>query len=232
MSDESLPPAPPRREGGGCFSKLFFLLLLLGAAGLGSAISFALRAQDLSDLSSAAPVAQRDMKTVLKNAIDRQYALTLSEAEINQWLARTLSARQGGVLSDQVKLKRVWVRLEDGRAEIIMERTVLGAPFTVSMYLRVERVESAEGKATNISMEGGPYHPDVPRPPKGGRFGRLVVPQGFLLLVLPAYQNLAKLFPEELELGFREMSRITIEKGKLILDPRETQGNLGMPESF
>lgn len=232
MSDETLPPESPRREGGGCFSKLLFLLLLLGAAGLGSAISFALRAQDLSDLSSAAPVAQRDMKTVLQNAIDRQYALTLSEAEINQWLARTLAMRQGGVLSDQVKLKRVWVRLEDGRAEVIMERRVLGAPFTVSMYLQVERVESSEGKATNIRMEGGPYHPDAPRPPKGGRFGRLVVPQGFLLLVLPAYKNLAKQFPEELELGIRAMSRITIEKGKIILDPRETQGNLGMPESF
>ena len=232
MSDDTLPPEPRHREGGGCFSKLLFLVLLIGAAGLGSAISFALRAQDLSDLSSAAPVPQRDMKSVLKSAIDRQYALTLSEAEINQWLARTLSTRQGGLLSDQVKLKRVWVRLEDGRAEIIMERTVLGAPFTVSMYLQVERVESAEGKATKIRMEGGPYYPDIPRPPKGGRFGRLVVPQGFLLLVMPAYENLAKMFPEELELGFREMSRISIEKGKLILDPRETQGSVGMPESF
>lgn len=200
--------------------------------GLGSAIFFVTRAQDLRDLSSAAPVAERDMTEVLRNSLDRGYKLTLTEAELNQWLSRTLTARQGGVLSDQVKLKRVWVRLEDGRAEVIMERSVLGAPFTVSMYLQVEKTESQEGLATQIRMDGGPYHPDFQRPPRGGRFGRLVVPQGFLLLVLPSYKKLASMFPEELELAFREMSRIEIEKGKLILDPRQAMGGMGLPQSF
>ena len=59
---------------------------------------------------------------------------------------------------------------------------------------------------------------------KGGRFGQLVVPQGFLLLVLPAYEQLAALYRKELELGFEEMSRITLADGKLILDPRPDGG--------
>lgn len=223
-------------SGGGCFSKLVFLILLAAAGGLALAIYSAVQPQDLADLSGSAATAKpapvRDLKAVLKNSIDRGYPVTLQETEINQWLARTLVTRQGGFLNEQVKFDRVWVRFEKGRAEVVMERHFLGKPFTVSMYLQVERMEGAQGAFTEIEMHGGPYHPDFPKPPMGGRFGKLVVPQGFLILVMPAYRKLAEQFPEEIELGLREMSRITIEKGHVVLDPRETIGQQGMPETF
>ena len=38
--------------------------------------------------------------------------------------------------------------------------------------------------------------------------GQLVVPQGFLLLVMPAYQKIPGLFPAEINLAFEEMARI------------------------
>src|SRR6478609_5561456 len=105
---------------GGCFSKLALLILLAAAVGLGSAVFLATRPQDLSDLGgygpTAKPLPERDMKAVLKNAIDRGFAVTLSEAEINEWLGRTLQTRQGGILKEKVTLDRVWVRLEEGRA--------------------------------------------------------------------------------------------------------------------
>jgi hypothetical protein len=69
-------------------------------------------------------------------------------------------------------------------------------------------------------MHGGPYHPYLPFPKCGGRFGQLPVPQGFLLLVMPAFNHLAKAFPEELHLGFEEITRIKIEDERLTLDPR------------
>jgi hypothetical protein len=168
----------------------------------------------------------------LKNAIDRGFPVTLQQAEINQWLARTLVTTQGGLLAEKVTFDRVWVRLEEGIAEVIMERQFLGKPFTVSMYLQIERLESPQGVFTEIHPHGGPYHPDFPHPPKGGRFGKLVVPQGFIHLVLPAFQKLAEQFPDEIELGLREMSRITLEDGRIVLDPREPLGQQGMPQTF
>jgi hypothetical protein len=232
------PMAEPRqqRTGAGCLSKLLFLVLLAAALGLGSAIFQALQPQDLTDLGGYGPTAKalpvREVKVVLKNAIDRGYPVTLSEAEINQWLARTLVTRQAGFLEGKVTLDRVWVRLQDGLAEVVMERHFLGKPFTVSMFLQIERVEGMDGVATEIELHGGAYHPDFPQPPQGGRFGKLIVPQGFLILVMPAYQKLAALFPEEIELAFREMSQIKIENNQIVLDPRTTSGSDGLPQTF
>ncbi len=226
----------PHHSGGGCFSKLAFLILLGVAIALGTAIYHALQPQDLSDLKSPTPATKvlpvRDMKEVLKNAIDRGFPLTLQEAEINQWLGRTLRTHQGGFLEEKVTLDRVWIRLEEGRAELIMERRFLGRPFTVSMFVQVERLEGPQGTFTEIELQGGPYHSDFPKPPRGGRFGKLVVPQGFLLLVMPAYEKLASQFFSEIDLGLREMSKIQIKKGCITLDPRELLGQQGMPQNF
>jgi hypothetical protein len=235
LTTTSMADPAQRNSGGGCLSKLVFLILMFGAGGLGWALFLISLPQNLSDLtkgSEAAP-AGREMKVVLKNAIDRGYPVTLSEAEINNWLGRTLTVKQGGLLESKASLDRVWVRLEDGVAEVIMARKFMGKPFTVSMFLQVEQLQGPKGVNTEVKLHGGPFHPDFPNPPRGGRFGQLVVPQGFLLLVMPAYQKLTGLFPEEINLGFEEMSRIKIEKGRLVLDPRAASSmDSLMPETF
>jgi hypothetical protein len=208
----------------GCLSKIATLFLLCCMGGLGYALFLISQPQDLGDIGGYGPAtgsaSSRDMKVVLQNSIDRGYPVTLTETEINTWLARVVEAKQGGFLSEQVKFRRVWIRLEDDRAEVVMEREILGWPLTVSMYLQVEQVESASGIKTQVHLHGGPYHENLPQPPRGGRFGQLVVPQGFLILVMPAYQEFAALFPDEIRLGFEEMARIRIEKDRLVLDPR------------
>jgi len=109
----------------------------------------------------------------------------------------------------------------------------MGKPFTVSMYLKVEQIQGLKGVETKLLMHGGPYLDNLPRPPRGGRFGQLVVPQGFLLLVMPSYQKLAELFSSEIHLGFEEMARIRIEKNRLVLDPREPSDDAaGLPQTF
>lgn len=225
------------RSGGGCLGKLIFLILMAAASCLGTALFFIAQPQDLSDIGGYAPMAKatpaREMKPVLKNALDRGYAVTLTETEINQWLGRTLASKQGGLLADRVSLERVWVRLNDGHAEVVMQRNLMGRPFTVSMFLQVEQVQGAKGVQTEVLLHGGPYHSSLPKPPKGGRFGRLVVPQGFLLLVMPAYRKLADVFREEIHLGFEEMSRIKIGENRLELDPRDPSGGpAGLPGTF
>lgn len=217
--------------------KWLLLILLTNVCGLGVALFFMAQPQDLTDLAGSGPPLKsapaRDLKAVLQNAIDRGYPLTLTESEINQWLGRTLVAKQGGLLAGIVSLERVWVRLQDGRAEVVMVRKIMGQSFTISMFLMVEQSQGPNGTLTEVQLHGGPYLASLPLPPRGGRFGKLVVPQGFLLLVMPAYDNLASLFREELHLAFEEMARIKIERHRLLLDPREPPDNpSGLPEIF
>lgn len=213
-----------RKSGGSCLGKLFFLMFLALACGFGTAVYFITQPQNLTDIDGYEPftkaVPDRDMKAVLQNSIDRGYPLTLTETEINQWLGRKLVVKQSGLLAGLVTLERVWVRLTDGQAEVIMERRILGRPFTVSIFLQIEQTQRAKKIGTEVLLHGGPYHEILPLPTRGGRFGKLVIPQGFLIMVLPAYQKLAAVFTEEIDLGFKEMARITIEKKRLILNPQ------------
>lgn len=232
MADSSKP-----KSGGGCLGKFLFLILLAAAGGLGSALFYIAQPQGLTDIGGYGPASKsvplRDLSAVLKNAIDREYSVTLTETEINHWLGRKLVAKQGGLLAEQVSFERVWVRLEDGRAEVVMERKIMGRPFTVSMFLRIEQLQGLKGVETQVHMDGGPYHENFPKPPMGGRFGKLVVPQGFLILVMPAYEKLAELFQQEIHLGFEQMARVKIEKDRLVLDPREPSNDpSGLPGTF
>lgn len=219
MAGDSDEPSKP-----GCFSRIISLVITLVFFGIGVCVYLVAQPQDLSALKEAAadtaPASKREMKAVLQNAIDRGYPVPLTEAQINQWLSRTVIGKQGGPLKFDASLKNVWVKLDENIAEIIMERDVMGYALTTSMFIQVEKRESAGGIHTEIILDGGPFHPNYPKPSRGGRFGQLVVPQGFLLLVMPAYEKLATLFKEEIDLGFREMSSIKIEKGKVVLDPR------------
>lgn len=222
-------PAPPsKKSGGGCLSRLLRTLLLVG---LGTSVYFIAQPQDLSSIQTTSPV-ERDVKSALMLAMQSNAPVTLTEGEINRWLAKTLVTRQGGVLGEKISLDRVYVRLENERAEIIMARHCFGYPFTVSMYLTIERSFDAKGPVTNIHPTGGSYVKNFPQILIGGRFGQVPVPQGFLYLLLPAYKKLAAQFPEEIDLALVKMARIRIEPQKLILDPRETLGNRGMPTAF
>jgi hypothetical protein len=113
------------------------------------------------------------------------------------------------------------VRLRAGVAEVIIERDVAGYPLTTSMFLQVEQTESAEGISTQIHLHGGGFHELAPIPARGGRFGQLTVPQGFLIMVMPDFRKIADLFETEIDLGFQRMARIKIEDKRLVLDPKE-----------
>lgn len=235
MADSS--DSKETKPGGGCFRKLIVLVVLLGTIGIGVGCFFIAQCQDLSDIGGYGPVAKatpvRDLKVVLKNSIDRGYSVTLTETEINQWLGRTLQTKQGGLLAGKVSLERLWVRLDEGFAEIIMERRFMGKSFTVSMFLKIEQIQGPSAAMTEVHLQGGPYHEKLPFPNRGGRFGKLIVPQGFLLLVLPSFKKLPDLFHEEIDLAFKEMSRIKIEKNRLVLDPKEPSDmESGLPPSF
>lgn len=209
------------------FERLVGLGVALLIAALGYCVWLVFQAQNVADLAVAkegsGQVTPRDLKMVFQKSIDGSYPLKISEEEINAYLEKTLSMKQGGACQSFVSLEKVLVRLEEGRAEVVMVRNFFGRPMTISMWVKVEQVENDRGEIdSQVHMEGGPMR-WTPFINLGGRFGRLSVPQGFLHLVRASYEQLAACYREELHLGFEEMSRIRMEEGALILDPRFTR---------
>lgn len=203
---------------------LLFLIGLL--AGVVAAVYYISKPQNLDEIDgyrAEKSEPARDLVVVMEKSLEKGHSLALTEAELNRWLARTLSTRQGGFAAEWVTLDGVWVRLMDGYAEIIQERTVLGRRFTVSVFVSIERTEEAGRVRKQVLLHSGPYHKDVPRPVRGGRFGQLVVPQGFLIFVMPSFQELTKEFRKEIKLGVEEMSSTRFEKRRLILHPRSIE---------
>jgi len=235
-AEEKQDPPKPR---GSCLRKLLSLFTFAAMAGLGVAVFYIVQPQDLSDIKkvTAAPSARPIMAERLKQAINEpeRYTsgLSITEEEINQFLEQTLVAKQGGALEKWVTLDSVRVRIEKDRAEIILVRSVFGKPMTTSMYFRVEQiVELNDRPTTLVHRDGGTFFPQIPdtvlaqKVVKGGRFGQLVVPQGFLrALALPPFERLAEVYKTELELAFSQMARIHFEEGKLVLDPRPDGGS-------
>lgn len=228
-TDEDLRQAAQQR---GCFSRLAGWLVFLAAVGLGFAFYEMSKPQDLTDIQGyrkqTRDILHRDIARLLRESREKEYPVTLTEREINTWLARKLSVKQGGMLAgeEKVSLDGVWVRLEEGRAEIVMERRVWGKPFTSSMYIQVVMEETEKKTRREILLHGGPFHEYLPFPHCGGRFGKMPMPQGFMVLTLPAYKNLAEACREELDLIEEHMNRITIGKGSITFDPRSPRSTV------
>lgn len=218
-----------KKSKGGCLGKLAGLLIFLVIVGLGAAMYFISQPQELSDIGGygeddprPAPASPpRDLRTVLEKSIEGNYSVTISESEINQMLARELEIKQGGELGRWVSIKSVLVRLKEDVAEVIIVRDVEGYPLTTSMFLQIEQVESQKGISTKIHLHGGGYHEMLPYPTRGGRFGQLTVPQGFLIMVMPEFRKIAEIFDAEIKLGFEQMARIEIQNKRLMLDPNQ-----------
>ncbi|MFC7337133.1 hypothetical protein ACFQY0_08085 [Haloferula chungangensis] len=227
-----------------CVGKLAGLFLLLIVGGLGAALFQISQPQDLSDIAGYGPRAEgqspRNLKGVLANSLKGNYELTLTEHDLNLYLRDTLKVKQGGYLASEVSLDDVVVRLENDYAEIILVRTIAGHPFTLSMFLRVEQSELPNGSILKeVVRNRGPYHESIPRPGVGGRFGKLPVPEGFLLLVMPAFEKLAAVYRDTSskdpvkELDYvEEMARFSIVDGKLVLDPRPNTQEMMGPGGF
>ena len=221
--------ADSSKSKGGCLWKLLLLVTFSSAVLTAVAMLFMVVPQDLSDIKGHQPsdalTKPRDLEQVLKKALDGKYQVTLTEEEINLWLADTLKLEQRGLLADHVKMGRVLVRLHDGVAEIIIERMVFGRRATQSMFVQFEQTKGGGGLRTELILHDGPFHSAIPYFRRGGRYGSLLVPQGYLYLVQPAYAELANVCREELRLGFEEMVGIQIEEDRLILNPTGAVGS-------
>lgn len=199
-------------------------VLSLVISALGYAVVLSFIPQSLSDIDGAADSTwqsgRRDMVGSFRRALADSYVVHLSEQEINHFLARSLKCHQGGWFARWVTLDRVLVRLEEGRAEIILLRHCFGWPHTVSMWVQLEQTEGAMGeRRTQVHFNGGPLIGES-AVRRGGRLGQLVIPEGLLRFILPTYVQLAQQFEQEIHYGFEEMASFEFRKGVISLDPR------------
>lgn len=215
----------PKREAPkrGCWARSFFMISAASSMVLAVAIIIMLLPQDLSDIEGYGPGAQnqkaRDLTAVLRESIDRGHEVTITEEELNRWIAQTLKIEQKGLLGFAVKINGLGIRLEEGEAELVVERSFLGLKSTQSMFLQlvVEADESSSSK--EVLLHGGPITKFFPPLKRGGRFGMLTVPQGYLYLVKPCFFQLGEVCKPELHMAFGKMHNIRFEEGKVVLTP-------------
>ncbi|MFC5049604.1 hypothetical protein ACFPK9_03090 [Rubritalea spongiae] len=165
-----------------------------------------------------------DLKERLRKAVEESYPVEITEAELNQYIEEKLTLTQSPIVDDFVQINGVYVDLLPNLIEITIERTFdypsnveddgskkLGfLPFTqtVTMQLKVHSELDSDGAVKTM----------VEFP--GGSFGRAPAPGMLVILVKPSYDVLADFFAEELDLGYRQMTYVTVEDGVIKLDPR------------
>lgn len=217
-NEESREKEEPGKKGGCMRTVLVLALLLLAVLGVLTYLTF--DPQDLSDIEgwredvSPIPAPGRDVGKVLESALKGRHSATLTEREINHYLVNTLKISQEGFFKDRVELKGVWVRLTENQAEVIIEREIMGERrHTISMFLEIEQLLGDKGQVTTMVHRSG------------GRFGRTEVPQGYLLIVMGAFDSLGTAYGDELAMFrkmFKGMTRVMIKEGELVLTPSES----------
>ncbi|MGY8657656.1 MAG: hypothetical protein ACKVKH_03400 [Verrucomicrobiales bacterium] len=203
-----------------------FTLAFVGALGFGIYLSF--QSQDLDDIAGREEADRQSNPSSVPGMIEfaakSRNPITITERQINTWLANTLKARQEGTLADHVEMKGVWVRFDEaegGRVEIIIEREIKGHPQTVSMFVRIERKKKEDGSFTTyIHKDGGRLWGLLA---VGGKLGRARVPQGFLFFTQDAFSSLGNLFEKELkwmekDITTRAGGRIIFEEDQMRID--------------
>ncbi len=145
----------------------------------------------------------RDLYRLLQIATrDEQEPLTITEREMNTYLAKTLRGRQTGWQRLLVRYEGIFVDFREGQAEVIVVRRVLGRPLPISCFIDITAGEDS-------------YLTQV----QGTAIGRLRSRIWVIDVVMETFRTLRREYQPEISYLFR-MSEIRFEDGRMILDPR------------
>ena len=146
-----------------------------------------------------------DLLDRIEQAIWRRNApLELSEADVNHYLASSLTGKQNYPSAALAKFDRVAVSFQPGLCRVWLCWTAGERPVTAALDFTITRDKR------NFVVE-----------PRGGSLGRLRVFRGFLATLVPGLRNLCAALDEEIHATF-QMNEIRFEKNKVVLDPRFT----------
>lgn len=160
-----------------------------------------------ADLPKAAPAgntakAEDLLDTLHQTAIKRSAVIEISETDINRHLASTLAGKIPGMLGGWVAFDGARIDLEPNSARLFLIWKVKG-------YTRTASVDLA------LSRDDKEFHVELLR----GAYGHLQMPRGMMRPLYPSLHALAEALDPEIRALF-QMTKITIAKDKLVLDPR------------
>ena len=217
-----------KRKGFGTIKILALLVVLAVLVFLGGATFLGWRQADLSGISGREGIVKGqesigyvDIKQKITNALKSNSEVTITEAEINQYIAKNLKLTQGGLLKGFTSIQGVYVDLTNDQMEVFIEREI-------AQYSDEGVVEDAVFPPFNqtVSMKIKAYNglnddkePSIIIEFPGATIGQVPAPGLLVKVVLPAFEQIRDHF--ETELGFYEkMNKITITDGVIVLDPR------------
>jgi hypothetical protein len=178
-------------------------LRLLVISALAGAVWVAHRPADLPEVPKAGNGRNDDLIDMLRQtAIKRAAVVEISEAEINRHLTATLAGRIVSMFGGWVSFDGMRIDLEPDTARLFLLWRLHG-------HLRTASVDLA------ISRDDTNYHIELLR----GAYGHLQMPRGMMRPLDPALRSVAEVLDPEISALF-QMTKITIAKDKLVLDPR------------
>lgn len=176
-------------------------LLLISA--LAGAVWVAHRAAALP-AAPAAKIGKSDdiLDLMRQSAIKRAAPMLVSEDDVNRHLASVLAGRMPTGTGDWVAFEGVRIDLEPDCAHLFLIWKIKGHVRTASVDLAITRDDEA-------------FHVEILR----GAYGHLEMPRGMMRPLYPALRSVADALDPEIRALF-QMTKITITKDKLVLDPR------------
>jgi hypothetical protein len=193
--------------------------------------------RNLQDVAGTGPVEEGakipDLAERLKEAIQKSYEVSITEEELNRYIASKLELTQSSIVDDYVKITGVYVDLKPDLIDVSIEREFdipnnqqsdgskkLGfMPFsqTISMQLELRTTDSDDGgKERSLSFPGG-------------NFGKAPAPGSLVRIVKPSFDVIAEVFANEINLSYGEMTSVVVSEGVITLDPRPVIIKQGRP---
>ena len=219
-----------KRKGFGTIKLILVLVVLVMLVLVGGATYFAWQQADMSGISGREglikgqeAIGYVDIKKKIKNALNSKSEVAISEAELNQYIAKNLKMNQGGLFKGFASIQGVYIDLTDDQMEIFIEREIaqygdegvvkedIFPPFnqTVSMKLKIYNGLNENGKPAILI--------EFP----GATIGAVPAPGMLVKIVLSSFLQIRDHF--ETEIGFYEkMNKIVITDGVITLDPNPT----------
>ncbi|MEZ5387306.1 MAG: hypothetical protein R3F13_17490 [Prosthecobacter sp.] len=139
---------------------------------------------------------------IRQSAIKRAAPMLVSEDDVNRHLSAILTGRMPAKAGDWIVFDGVRIDLEPDNARLFLVWKIKGQERTASVDLAISRDDEE-------------FHVEILR----GAYGHLEMPRGMMRPLYPALQAVADALDPEIRALF-QMTKITIAKDKLILDPR------------
>lgn len=216
------------RRGFSLFKTIISIVVVLAIVSMALHTVFSWMPRNLQDVDGMVSNDENEevanLAERLAEAVEKSYEVTITETELNQYIASRLHLTQSPIVDDYVAIKGIYVDLKPDLIDISIERAFdypnnqqedgskkvgfLPLAQTVSMQLEIRSEKDPDGGMKTII-----HFP-------GGNFGKSPAPGLLIKLVKPSFDLVAEFFEEEINLGYRQMTSVKIEDGVIKLDPR------------